>query len=225
MKKISWNSPPPRPLIADVPEGRGAMEADSDLSKPPLPKDGRREAEPRRARAGPRGQAVRQRLNRGRPAAPAAHRIAGRQAGRRAGHLDRRVGALVLDGPCKTGGKLYTHDIDPGRIAVALRKLQEVRRRGHRHHHRGRRHQTAPRNKHPIDILFIDAEKEGYDAYLKEPATCPPGGLIIAHNMKRPAPNLRDVEAITASPTAGGRRHGWFPSSDPGPGGLEVGRG
>jgi predicted O-methyltransferase YrrM len=56
-------------------------------------------------------------------------------------------------------------------------------------------------DKDPIDILFIDAEKGGYDAYLKELLPyVRPGGLIIAHNMRRPAPNQRYVEAITTSP-------------------------
>ena len=62
---------------------------------------------------------------------------------------------------------------------------------------------TRPRRKtpSPIDVLFIDAEKEGYDAYLKELLPyVRPGGLILAHNMRRPAPNQRYVEAITTSP-------------------------
>jgi predicted O-methyltransferase YrrM len=49
--------------------------------------------------------------------------------------------------------------------------------------------------------LFIDAEKEGYDAYLKELLPyVRSGGLILAHNMRRSAPNPRYVEAITTSP-------------------------
>jgi predicted O-methyltransferase YrrM len=65
----------------------------------------------------------------------------------------------------------------------------------------GDAHQTAPKNTDPIDILFIDAEKEGYDAYLKELLPyVRPGGLILAHNMRRPAPNPRYIEAITTNP-------------------------
>jgi EF hand len=46
-----------------------------------------------------------------------------------------------------------------------------------------------------------DGEKEGYDAYLKELLPyVRPGGLIVAHNMKRPAPNPRYVEANTTNP-------------------------
>lgn len=101
----------------------------------------------------------------------------------------------------KTGGHLYTHDIDAGRIAVA----RENFRRGGVEDLitivEGDAHQTAPKNTEPIDVLFIDAEKEGYDAYLKELLPLVrPGGLILAHNMHRPAPNPRYVEAITTDP-------------------------
>ncbi|MDR3622972.1 MAG: class I SAM-dependent methyltransferase [Paludisphaera borealis] len=101
----------------------------------------------------------------------------------------------------KTGGKLYTHDLDPGRIAVARKNFKTAGVEDLVIITEGDAHQTAPRNKDPIDILFIDAEKEGYDAYLKELLPyVRPGGLIIAHNMKRPAPNPRYVEAITTRP-------------------------
>ena len=101
----------------------------------------------------------------------------------------------------KTGGKLYTHDIDPGRIAVARGNFKKGGVEDLIVITEGDAHATAPRNKDPIDILFIDAEKEGYDAYLKELLPyVRPGGLIVAHNMKRPAPNQRYIEAITTSP-------------------------
>ena len=101
----------------------------------------------------------------------------------------------------KTGGKLYTHDIDPGRIAVARENFKRAGVEDIVVITEGDAHETAPRNKDPIDVLFIDAEKEGYDAYLKELLPyVRPGGLIIAHNMRRPEPNPRYIEAITTSP-------------------------
>ena len=101
----------------------------------------------------------------------------------------------------KTGGKLYTHDIDPGRIAVARENFKRAGVEDIVVITEGDAHETAPRNKDPIDVLFIDAEKEGYDAYLKELLPyVRPGGLIIAHNMRRPEPNPRYVEAITTNP-------------------------
>ena len=77
----------------------------------------------------------------------------------------------------KTGGKLYTHDIDPGRIAVARENFKRAGVEDIVVITEGDAHQTAHRNKDPIDILFIDAEKEGYDAYLKEllPTSAPAG--------------------------------------------------
>jgi predicted O-methyltransferase YrrM len=101
----------------------------------------------------------------------------------------------------KTGGKLYTHDIDPGRIAVARENFKRAGVDDIVVITEGDAHQTATKNTDPIDVLFIDAEKEGYDAYLKELLPyVRPGGLIIAHNMRRPQPNPRYVEAITTSP-------------------------
>ena len=144
------------------------MEAASGPSKPPLPKD---DGEKRildaleQARGGERyanvstadGRLLRQ-LTEAR----------GCQAGRRAGHLDRRVGLWFSLALRKTGGKLYTHDIDPGRIAVARENFKKAGVDDLIVITEGDAHQTAPQNKDPIDILFIDAEKEGYAAYLKE---------------------------------------------------------
>ena len=101
----------------------------------------------------------------------------------------------------KTGGHLYTHDIDPGRIAVARANFKRAGVDGLITIVEGNAHETAPINTNPIDVLFIDAEKEGYDAYLKELLPLVrPGGLIIAHNMRYPTPNARYLEAITTNP-------------------------
>ncbi len=182
--------------------GQGATEAvDGDLSKPLLPKDdGERRilAALEKARGGERyanvstadGRLLRQ--------------LAESVGARRIVELGTSTGesglwfSMALR---KTGGKLYTHDIDPGRIAVARENFKRAGVEDIVVITEGDAHQTAPRNKDPIDILFIDAEKEGYDAYLKELLPyVRPGGLIVAHNMKRPAPNPRYVEAITTNP-------------------------
>jgi caffeoyl-CoA O-methyltransferase len=181
--------------------GAGAIEANSDLSKPLLPKDdGERQilAALEQARGGERyanvstadGRLLRQ--------------LAESLGARRIVELGTSTGesglwfSMALR---KTGGKLYTHDIDPGRIAVARGNFKKAGVEDLIVITEGDAHETAPRNKDPIDILFIDAEKEGYDAYLKELLPyVRPGGLIVAHNMRRPAPNQRYVEAITTSP-------------------------
>jgi len=101
----------------------------------------------------------------------------------------------------KTGGHLYTHDIDAGRISVARENFKRAGVEDLITIVEGDAHKTATKNTDPIDVLFIDAEKPGYDAYLKELLPyVRPGGLIIAHNMRRPAPNPRYIEAITTNP-------------------------
>ncbi|MDG3007768.1 O-methyltransferase [Paludisphaera mucosa] len=101
----------------------------------------------------------------------------------------------------KTGGKLYTHDIDPGRVEVAKANFKKAGVEDLIVITMGDAHETAPKNTEPIDVLFIDAEKPGYDAYLRELLPLVrPGGLILAHNMHTPAPNPKYVEAITTNP-------------------------
>ena len=65
----------------------------------------------------------------------------------------------------------------------------------------GDAHQTARKTTEPIDVLFIDAEKEGYASYLKELLPLVrPGGFVIAHNMHMPPPDPGYIEAITTNP-------------------------
>src|SRR5262249_5999790 len=93
------------------------------------------------------------------------------------------------------------HDIDPGRIAVARENFKRAGVEDLITIVEGDAHKTAVKNTDPIDVLFIDAEKEGNDAYLKELLPyLRPGGRSLAPNMRRPAPSPRYVEAITTSP-------------------------
>jgi predicted O-methyltransferase YrrM len=181
--------------------GPGAMEADSDLSKPLLPKDDGEKrilAAIERARKGQRYANVSTadgRLLRQLAESIGAKRIV--ELGTSTGESGLWFSMALR----KTGGKLYTHDIDAGRIAVARENFKRAGVDDLIVITEGDAHETAPRNKEPIDILFIDAEKEGYDAYLKELLPyVRPGGLIVAHNMRRPAPNPRYIEAITTNP-------------------------
>jgi caffeoyl-CoA O-methyltransferase len=83
----------------------------------------------------------------------------------------------------KTGGKLTTFDIDPGRIALARKHFQQAGVEGLVTIVEGDAHQTVTRLKGPIDVVFIDADKEGYVDYLnKLLPLVRPGGLILAHN-------------------------------------------
>jgi predicted O-methyltransferase YrrM len=67
----------------------------------------------------------------------------------------------------KTGCKLYTHDIDPGRIAGARMNSKLASGKDIVVVTAGDTHETAPKHRELFDILFIDAEKEDHAAYLK----------------------------------------------------------
>lgn len=66
----------------------------------------------------------------------------------------------------------------------------------------GDAHQTIARLKEPFDILFLDADKEGYVDYLRrlEPLVRP-GGLILAHNIDMTPEYLRLVTTNPALET------------------------
>lgn len=101
----------------------------------------------------------------------------------------------------KTGGHLYTHDIDAERIKVARKNFERGGVQDLITIIEGDAHETVKQHKDPIDVLFIDADKPGYPDYLaKLLPVVRPGGLIIAHNMRRPPPDPRYIEAITTNP-------------------------
>ncbi|MBZ5496924.1 MAG: class I SAM-dependent methyltransferase [Acidobacteriia bacterium] len=84
----------------------------------------------------------------------------------------------------KTGGRLTTFEYDAGRAATARRHFKEAGVDQIVTIVEGDAHQTIARLKEPIDVLFIDADKEGYVDYLnKLLPLLRPGGLILAHNV------------------------------------------
>jgi predicted O-methyltransferase YrrM len=179
----------------------GPADAGSDLSKPTVPKD---DGEKRILEALEQAQKGRRYANVSNADGRLLRQLTEAVGARRVVELGTSTGesglwfSMALR---NTGGHLYTHDIDPGRISVARENFKRAGVEDLITIVEGDAHQTAPKNTDPIDVLFIDAEKEGYDAYLKELLPyVRPGGLIIAHNMRRPAPNPRYLEAITTSP-------------------------
>ena len=65
----------------------------------------------------------------------------------------------------------------------------------------GDAHVEAAKLRDPIDLLFLDADKEGYLDYLRKLGPLVrAGGLIVAHNMASPRPDPRYVEAVTTDP-------------------------
>ena len=181
--------------------GPAGAEAGTDLSKPPLPKD---DGEKKILEALDQARQGRRYANVSTADGRLLRQLTEAVNARRVVELGTSTGesglwfAMALR---KTGGHLYTHDIDPGRIAVARENFKRAGVEDLITIVEGDAHQTATKDTDPIDVLFIDAEKEGYDAYLKELLPyVRPGGLILAHNMRRPAPNPKYVEAITTNP-------------------------
>ena len=100
-----------------------------------------------------------------------------------------------------TGGKLYTHEIDPEKVKMARANFEKAGVADLITIVEGDAHQTVKRHKEPIDVVFLDADKEGYIDYLKKLLPLVrPGGLILGHDMKRPRPDPRYIEAITENP-------------------------
>jgi predicted O-methyltransferase YrrM len=83
----------------------------------------------------------------------------------------------------KTNGKLTTFEVDPGRAAIARRHFAQA---GADHLVQlitGDAHATISHIREPFDVLFLDADKEGYLDYLNRLLPLVrPGGLILAHN-------------------------------------------
>ena len=65
----------------------------------------------------------------------------------------------------------------------------------------GDAHEEVKKLKKPIDILFLDADKEGYIDYLdKLLPLVRTGGLVIAHNINPRMADPKFMEAITTNP-------------------------
>ena len=106
--------------------------------------------------------------------------------------------ALALQ---STGGHLFTHEIDLERAKIAKENFKKAGVDNLITVVIGDAHETVKQHKEPIDILFLDADKQGYIDYLdKLVPLIRPGGLIIAHNMNPRQADPRYVEAITTNP-------------------------
>ncbi|MGD8499597.1 MAG: class I SAM-dependent methyltransferase, partial [Phycisphaerales bacterium] len=82
-----------------------------------------------------------------------------------------------------TGGKLTTYEIDTRRALLARENFKRAGVDKLVTLIEGDAHKAVKRLKEPIDIVFIDADKDGYLDYLnKLLPLVRPGGLILAHN-------------------------------------------
>jgi len=100
----------------------------------------------------------------------------------------------------KTGGKLTTYEIDARRASLARENFKRAGVDKLVTLVEGNAHETVTKLKNPIDILFLDADKEGYIDYLnKLSPLVRPGGLVVAHNMNPRQADPRYVKAITTN--------------------------
>ena len=103
-----------------------------------------------------------------------------------------------------TGGKLTTYEIDARRASLARENFKRAGVEKLVTLIEGDAHKEATKLKEPIDLLFIDADKEGYTDYLKKLLPLVrPGGLIVAHNisMRGGRAGIPEyVKAVTTNP-------------------------
>jgi predicted O-methyltransferase YrrM len=101
----------------------------------------------------------------------------------------------------KTGGKLTTFEIDAGRAATARANFKRAGMADIITIVEGDAHDEVKKLEDTIDILFLDADKEGYIDYLnKLLPLVRPGGLIIGHNINLRMVDPKYMEAITTNP-------------------------
>jgi caffeoyl-CoA O-methyltransferase len=100
-----------------------------------------------------------------------------------------------------TGGKLTTFEIDAQRAALARQNFKKAGVDNIVTLIEGDAHEKVAQVQGPVDICFIDADKEGYSDYLtKLLPKVRPGGLIIAHNITPGMADPKYLAAITTNP-------------------------
>lgn len=110
-------------------------------------------------------------------------------------------GLWILLGLMKTGGRLTTYEIDRGRHERARVNFERAGLAKQAILVLGDAHAEVTRLAGPIDLVFLDADKDGYLDYLtKLRPLLRPGGLIVAHNMARPSPDSAYLNAVTTDP-------------------------
>lgn len=102
--------------------------------------------------------------------------------------------AMALE---KTGGELTTFEIDARRAAIARDNFREAGVDSLITVVEGDAHRTVEQLEGPIDVVFIDADKDGYTDYLEKLLPLVrPGGLILAHNIDSADAYARAVVAM-----------------------------
>lgn len=97
-----------------------------------------------------------------------------------------------------TQGRLTTFEIDEGRAAQARKHFEQAGVLGMVEIVLGNAHDNVKRLSEPVDLIFLDADKEGYNAYLNAlRRLVRPGGIIAADNVGS-APDY--VRTVTTEP-------------------------
>jgi len=100
-----------------------------------------------------------------------------------------------------TGGKLTTFEIDAERAALARENFKKAGVADLVTLIEGDAHDKVAQVQGPVDMAFIDADKEGYTDYLtKLLPKVRPGGLILAHNITQGMADSKFIDAITTNP-------------------------
>jgi len=99
-----------------------------------------------------------------------------------------------------TGGKLITHEIQHRRVLLARANFKRAGVENMVTVVEGDAHHTVAQLKEPIDILFMDAEGGNLEYLNQLLPLVRPGGLILADNMRKPAPDPKFIKAITTNP-------------------------
>ncbi len=98
-----------------------------------------------------------------------------------------------------TGGRLTTFEIDPDKVRLASENFKKAGVDKLVTIIEGDAHNEVAKVKETIDILFLDADKEGYLDYLnKLLPLVRPGGLIISHNWNSMDQDY--IDRLTKSP-------------------------
>jgi len=101
----------------------------------------------------------------------------------------------------KTGGRLTTFELDAGRAAAARKNFQQAGCEKLVTVVEGDAHEKVATLKGPIDLAFIDADKEGYVDYLTRLLPLVrPGGLLVAHNVTMATVAEGYLKAVKANP-------------------------
>ena len=101
----------------------------------------------------------------------------------------------------ETSGKLTTYEIDAQRAATARANFKRAGLHDVITIVEGDAHDEINKLKGMVDMVFLDADKEGYIDYLnKLLPLLRPGGLILAHNINLRMAHPPFMKAITSDP-------------------------